>query len=117
MQARLVRFTIRATNTRAEPCIDELEIYDTDGRNVALATSGATATASGTLPGYAIHKLKHINNGHGGNDNSWISSTAGKGWVQITLKEPAKINRIVWGRDRLGRYKDRLATDYVHLTL
>ena len=113
VDASLVRFLVKATNTGSEPCIDELEVYDTDGRNVALATAGATATASGTLSGYAIHKLKHINDGRTGNDHSWISNTASKGWVQIALKKPAKIDRIVWGRDRKKRFADRLATDYL----
>jgi len=50
VEARFVRFTIRATN-RGEPCLDELEIYAADGesRNVALAAGGARATASGSL--------------------------------------------------------------------
>ena len=106
-----VRFTISAT-TNAEPCIDELEIYDEAGKNVALASNGAKASASGTLPGYAIHQLAHINDGQIGNDHSWISNTAGSGWVQLDFPASARIQRIVWGRDRTERFKDRVATQY-----
>jgi len=109
--ARFVRFTIRAC-TGAEPCIDELEVWSGD-RNVALASNGAKATASGSLAGYDIHKLEHLNDGRAGNEHSWISNESGRGWVQLEFAKPERIERIVWGRDRDGRFKDRLATDYV----
>lgn len=108
VEAVAVRFSILATNS-AEPCIDELEIYDEAGRNVAL--NGKTV-ASGTLPGFAMHNLEHINDGRTGNDRSWISNTAGRGWVQIDLPAKTRIARIVWSRDREGRFTDRVATQY-----
>ncbi len=111
VEAVAVRFTIAACSS-SEPCIDELEIYDEAGRNVALAAKGAKPSASGTLPGYAIHKLEHLNDGLAGNEHSWISSTAGTGWVQIDLPAKAHIQRIVWGRDRNGTFQDRVATKY-----
>ena len=111
VDAAAVKFTILATNS-AEPCIDELEIYDAGGQNIALSTNGAKASASGTLPGHAIHKLEHINNGKTGNSQSWISNTAGKGWVQIDFPAKARIQRIVWSRDREGRFADRVAAQY-----
>ena len=111
-RARFVRFTVKAT-TGAEPCIDELEIYNSGGENVALASRGTKPTASGTLPGYLIHKLVHINDGQVGNDHSWISHTRGRGWVQLAFAQPHLIHRIVWARDRTGAFRDRLATDYV----
>ena len=111
MEATSVRFTILAT-TGAEPCLDEVEIYDGRGTNVALASAGTRPSASGTLPGYAIHKLAHLNDGRPGNSQSWISDTAGRGWVQLDFPAPKKIQRIVWSRDRDGKFKDRVATDY-----
>jgi len=106
-----VRFIILATSG-GEPCLDELEIYDLSGRNVALADTGAKVEASGTLQGYAIHKLEHLNDGRPGNERSWISDTAGTGWVQINLVGKPTLQRIVWSRDRESRFKDRVATDY-----
>jgi hypothetical protein len=109
--ARFVRFTIRSTSS-SEPCIDELEVYDTGGANIALAESGAKPTASGTLPGYDAHKLEHINDGRTGNARSWISNTGGTSWVQIEFAQTAPIQKIIWGRDREGLFADRVATDY-----
>jgi hypothetical protein len=106
-----VRFTITASSG-AEPCLDELELYDEAGQNVALASKGAQASASGTLPGYAIHKLEHLNDGQTGNEHSWISSTAGTGWVQLDLPGPTRIQRAVWSRDRTGTLGDRVVTAY-----
>ncbi len=108
-----VRFQIHASSSSSEPGIDELEIFDTRGINVALAGPGVRVSASGTLPGYAIHKLEHLNDGHPGNQHSWISDTPGRGWVKIEFSTPHKIQRIVWSRDRGGQFKDRIATDYV----
>ena len=108
VEAVAVRFTITATNS-VEPCIDELEVFDTAGKNVAL---GGKPSASGTYPGSEIHRLEHINDGKFDNERSWISNTAGKGWVQIDFPASARIARIVWGRARNGVFKDRLATQY-----
>ena len=110
VEAKFVRFTISAA-TGAEPCIDELEVWSGD-RNVALATNGTKAAASGSLAGYEIHKLEHLNDGRAGNSRSWISSESGRGWVQLEFAKAERIERIVWGRDRDGQFKDRLATTY-----
>ncbi len=107
---RRLRFTIEQSSG-AEPCIDELQVFSND-HNVALATAGTTATASGTLPGYAIHQLAHINDGEQGNERSWISATPGSGWVELLFPGPVTIHRIVWGRDAKGRYADRVPTRY-----
>jgi mono/diheme cytochrome c family protein len=109
-EARFLRFTIHAT-TGGEPCLDELEVYSGD-RNIALASAGTKATASGTLPGFDIHRLEHIHDGRTGNDRSWISSENGRGWVQLEFATAAPIDRVVWGRDREGRFADRLAVGY-----
>ncbi|MDB6025127.1 MAG: Protein of unknown function (DUF1553)/Protein of unknown function (DUF1549)/Planctomycete, partial [Verrucomicrobiales bacterium] len=111
--AKFLRFIVSDT-TGVEPCLDELEIYTSgeNSRNVALATAGAKASASSVYPNAAIHKLEHINDGLFGNDHSWISSEAGKGWVQIEFPGAVSINKVVWGRDREERYADRLATNY-----
>ncbi len=113
VKAKFVRFTILATNS-GEPCLDELEVFSAgpEPRNVALAAGGTKATASSTLPGHAIHQLAHINDGQYGNGRSWIANEAGRGWVQLELKEPVLVDRIVWGRDREGKFTDRLPIQY-----
>lgn len=115
IEAGFVRFTVEET-TQLQPCLDELEVFSAgpDSRNVALASAGATATSSSTLPGYAIHQLKHVNDGLYGNDHSWISNENGRGWVQLKLAKPTRIDRVVWSRDRenVPRYNDRLPTKY-----
>ena len=105
--AQFVRFSIRQTNS-SEPCIDELSVFTSDGTNVAL---GALATSSGNLEGYAIHKLDHLNDGVPGNDHSWICQSR-VGWAQLEFTVPVEISRIEWGRDRDGRFQDRIAIDY-----
>lgn len=113
VEAKFIRFTVRATN-RGEPCLDELEVYSADESlaNVALAMNGARATASGLLPGYAIHQVEGINDGRYGNSRSWIADRIEGAWAQIELPEAMRIRKIVWGRDREGNFIDRLATQY-----
>ncbi len=107
-EAKYVRFVIHRSSS-SQPCIDELEIYGPDGkRNLALANSGSKATASSCLPGYAIHRIPHLNDGLYGNDHSWIAAGATGEWAQIELAEPVKIAKVVFSRDRRGRYKDRV---------
>ena len=109
-QARFVRFTVLGTSA-AEPCIDELEVLTSDGRNVA---KGAKPSASGTYADNPYHKLEHINDGKYGNKKSWISNEIGKGWVQLELPEAEEVSRVVWSRDRSPKpeFTDRLATRY-----
>jgi mono/diheme cytochrome c family protein len=111
VEATRLRFTVEATSG-LEPCIDELEVYTPDGRNVALASLGTRASASSEYPNAAIHKIAHVNDGNFGNNFSWISSETGKGWVELAFAQPVVIEKAVWGRDREEKFKDRLATRY-----
>ncbi len=111
VEAQYVRLSIDATLEGSQPCIDELEIYAAEDCKKNLAIAG-TATASSEYPNNPIHKITHLNDGQVGNSHSWISNEAGRGWAQIKLARPAVIDRVIWGRDRDGRYLDRLAVNY-----
>jgi mono/diheme cytochrome c family protein len=111
VKARRVRFTIQQTNN-LEPCIDELEVFEIDGNNIALVSEGATVTASGSIIVADRHDLKHLNDGLYGNSRSWMSDEKGRGWVIVEFPAERTIDRVVWGRDREGKFTDRLATSY-----
>jgi hypothetical protein len=110
--ARFVRFTI--LESEGAPGLDELEVYTAEEspRNVGLASAGAKATASGTIANFPIHQVEHLNDARYGNDWSWISNQEGRGWAQLELGREYKINRVVWGRDREGKFSDRVASRY-----
>ncbi len=112
VRTRRVRFTIRKT-TNLEPCIDELEVYDTGARNVALASFGTRVMSSGDRTEPDRHELRFVNDGRYGNSRSWMSSEMGKGTITLEFPETCEIERVVWGRDRTREFMDRLATDYV----
>ncbi|MCA9080303.1 MAG: PSD1 domain-containing protein, partial [Planctomycetaceae bacterium] len=111
VKTQRVRFTIESTNS-LEPCLDEFEVFDLQGTNVALASAGATITTSGDAPVSDRHKREHLIDGRYGNDRSWMSDTVGSGWVEITFATPRQIDRIIWGRDRNGKFDDRLPLTY-----
>jgi len=112
VQARRVRFTIRDTNN-LEPCVDELEVFSATGENVALARVGSKVTSSGDTIVADRHELRFINDGQYGNSRSWMSNERGRGWVVVEFAREHIIDRVVWGRDREGKFSDRLATNYV----
>jgi hypothetical protein len=109
--ATAVRFKIQESGG-SQPCFDEWEVYNATGANVALASNGSKASASSTLPGYAIHQLEHINDGRTGNEYSWISNETNGGTIEITFASPQMIQRMVWGRDRSEKFRDRVASVY-----
>lgn len=114
VKAKRVRFTVLATvsDNFHEPCIDELEILSDSGQNVALASAGAKVSSSGDIIVANRHDLKFLNDGKYGNSRSWMSNEKGGGSVTVELPEEEMIERVVWGRDREGKFKDRLATNY-----
>ena len=106
--AKFVRFLIHATSS-GQPCIDELEIYGPDNTtNLALSARGAKAAVSSSLAGYSIHQAAHLNDGLYGNDHSWVAASAQDEWVQIELPEAATVSKVVFSRDRTGKYHDRM---------
>jgi hypothetical protein len=106
--AKHVRFVVFATNN-LEPCVDELEIF-AGAKNVARG--GTPSSAGNYVTNSPIHQLVNVNDGKYGNSYSWISNAVGRGRVQIELPDAAEIDRVQWGRDREGQYKDRLPTRY-----
>ena len=118
VEARFVRFVIHES-AGGEPCLDELEVYGPGGgANLALASAGAKATASSCLAGYAIHQVAHLNDGLYGNSHSWIAAGTGEAWAQIELPKPAAVAKVVFSRDREGRFGDRMpATFEVQVSL
>ncbi|MBL9182076.1 MAG: PSD1 domain-containing protein [Verrucomicrobiaceae bacterium] len=109
VKAKRVRFTIRDTNN-LEPCIDEIEVFTTAGENIAL---NAPIAVSGEKVSADRHEQRFVNDGNYGNSRSWMSNEVGKGWVMVEFAKEQEIDRVVWGRDRQGKFKDRLATSYV----
>jgi mono/diheme cytochrome c family protein len=118
VSAKMIRFTILATNNQIEPCLDEVEVYSAvtpngpPARNVAAASAGGIPGASSEYPNAAIHKIAHLNDGQTGNSHSWISRLPGKGSITLAWPKPVTIDRVVWGRDRDQVYRDRLPTEY-----
>ncbi|MCA9091309.1 MAG: PSD1 domain-containing protein, partial [Planctomycetaceae bacterium] len=111
VSTKKLRFTILATNS-LEPCVDELEIFNGRSENIALASTGAVVRSSGDRTEPNRHELRLVNNGHYGNSSSWMSSEHGAGWLEVEFPEEQQVERVRWGRDREGKYIDRLAIDY-----
>lgn len=107
-KAKFVRCLILRTSG-SQACLDELEVFGPDGkRNLALERTGARATASSSLTGYAQHAVEHLNDGLYGNAHSWIPATEGQEWAQIELPQALEVSKVVFSRDREREYADRV---------
>jgi len=106
-----LRLTIEATNS-LEPCIDEIEVFNQKGKNVALYSAGAKATTSGNTLVPAVHDPSYVHDGMLGNDRSWLGNENGRGWVELEFANPEEIGSVVWSRDRTGSLVDRLPIEY-----
>jgi mono/diheme cytochrome c family protein len=111
VRTQRVRFTILATNS-LEPCIDELEVFNLQGINIALASQGTKATTSGDTIVADRHDPRFLNDGHYGNERSWMANEQGKGWVELEFPGEQEITRVLWSRDREGKFLDRLPIEY-----
>ena len=72
----------------------------------------AAVTVSGEKITADRHEQRFVNDGNYGNSRSWMASEIGKGWVELEFEREQTIERVVWGRDREGKFTDRLAIDY-----
>ncbi len=103
-----VQVRILATGSNTQACLDELEVYGPEGTGNLARGEGVKVTASSCLEGYPQHQIAHLNDGLYGNEHSWIAATNGAEWVQVSFPEPKLVNRIVFSRDREGKYADRV---------
>ncbi|MBU6384641.1 MAG: DUF1553 domain-containing protein [Planctomycetes bacterium] len=110
-KTKSVRFTILDTN-HLEPCIDEFEVFNVSGENVALASHGTRVVSSGDSVSIDRHELRLVNDGKYGNSSSWMSNAIGQGSLTFEFPNEQTIDRFVWGRDREGQFQDRLAIKY-----
>ncbi len=103
--AKSVRMEIAATATGGAASLYELQVWTpgTDSakpRNVALASNGATPSASS----FALeNQTRHFDNLVDGSVDRrqafpWVAETPGPSWVQIDFANPEEIDRIVWDR-------------------
>lgn len=112
--AAFLRFSIRSTD--GDPaCLDELEVFAADGDENLARRDGVKVGASSTLEGYAIHRVEHLNDGRYGNGASWVAAENATAERPQTIlyewPEKVKIGRVVFSRDREGKFRDRTPLD------
>ncbi len=68
--------------------------------------SARPAVAKDTFAGVGnIHRAAFLNDGLYGPGASWISASPNS-WIKIDLGKPTAINKVTFGRDRLGKFND-----------
>ena len=108
VEARYVRMDILGVSKAKDVAVlDELEVWTAgdSSRNVALASTGARATARATrIPDddMTAYIVEHVNDGRF--DRYWWSTEPGLGQVTIELAAVCHIDRVFWSRDRQGAY-------------
>jgi hypothetical protein len=99
---------IRASVKSAENAAQKTDAYGLE--NLALRPQ-AKASASGTLPGFAIHRIEHLNDGLLGNSHSWIADGP-TGWAEINLGGTFTVCRVALGSDSSLAFRDRAPTAF-----
>lgn len=104
--ALAIRMEIAATSDGKAPSLYEFEAWthaddgDASSHNVALASRGATASASS----YELaNQTRHYDNLIDGSSDRrqafpWVARETGPAWIQIDFAKPALIDRVVWDR-------------------
>ena len=104
--AQAIRMEIAATGDDKAPSLYEFEAWthaDADNassHNVALASLGATASASS----YELaNQTRHFDNLIDGSSDRrqafpWVARETGPAWIQIDFAKPELIDRVVWDR-------------------
>jgi hypothetical protein len=112
VKTRKLRFTIHRT-FNIPVALDEFEVFDSSGKNVALASAGTVASASGSLttPEPQKYAPAKATDGIFGNASTWVADKS-PAWFQLDFAEEKEIQRIVWSRDREGKFADRVPVHY-----
>lgn len=108
VDARFVRLNLSQSSSGEGIALDEVEVFapgKTD--NLALAASGAKATASSCVANDARHKVEHLNDGLYRDEHGWRAASTDATWVQIELPRAALIDRVVLSRDRVKETRGR----------
>ena len=90
------------------------QAFDPRGDFAAQANNGGVAAVtSGEVSAGANpdHRSNNVNDGRYGNGSSWIPASA-NGWIKLDLGRVLAIDRVAFGRDRLGGFADRPAGRY-----
>jgi hypothetical protein len=106
--ARFVRFSVQATSSGDEPCLNTVDLYGPDSSANLTTADGVRLTASSVWPGH----LGDFKDGKYARGWCWVGKERGKGWLQVELPAPVAIARLVWSRDTQNRHHDRVATAY-----
>ena len=117
VQAKFLRFVIYSSKD-GTPAVDELLVFDSDVSDAPnLARNNVKGVfASSCISGYAIHRIENVNDGFFGNEASWVAndlpSRDNPQWIAIEWNEQTSFDRVVFSRDRSGKYSDRLPLDF-----
>ena len=103
--AKAVRMTLHATGNGANASLYEFEAWtpprhSSSSRNVALASAGATPSASS----FALaNQSRHYENLIDGSVDRrqaypWVAAQSGSAWIRIDFRETSSIDRVIWHR-------------------
>jgi hypothetical protein len=114
VKARTLRFNIYKTSEHT-PAVDEIQVFDGSGRNIALTSEGTTASASGFLvlkePPTDLYSPAHAIDGIAGNMSKWVANKP-NAWLELDFGQEREIQRVVWSRDQQGKLLDRVPVEY-----
>ena len=100
IQARSIRMKIKATGNGKPASLYEFEVWSTDQQNVALASTGAQASASSFALANQSRHFENLIDGLIDKRQSypWVADKPGPAWIRVDLTQVTTIERVVWHR-------------------
>ncbi|MBQ9813265.1 MAG: discoidin domain-containing protein [Thermoguttaceae bacterium] len=112
--AKALRLSIFSSQNNS-PAIDELLVFGpTDESDNLARRKDVKVGATSCIEGYAIHRIENLVDGKFGNDHSWVAANNptfdAPQAITLDWTEPIEISKVVFSRDRLRQYADRVPT-------
>ena len=96
--AQSIRMKIAATINGSPASLYEFQAWTPGNQNVALASMGATPSASSFALANQSRHFENLTDGSLDRRQAfpWVSEKTGPAWIRIDLPKPVRLNRITW---------------------
>ncbi len=96
--AQSIRMKIASTNNGKPATLYEFQAWTPDNQNVALASTGATPSASSFALANQTRHFENLTDGSVDRRQAfpWVSDKAGPAWIRIDFHKLVRLNRITW---------------------
>ncbi|MBI2298224.1 MAG: discoidin domain-containing protein [Armatimonadetes bacterium] len=112
VEARSVRMVVmkgQPPGLGPRVALDELQVLDPQGHNLAAAAKVVTARTARTT----AYRPEKVIDGRLGEESAWRAAERGEAWLELNLERPVEVHRLTWSRSAEGLAADGTPRDLV----